>query len=143
MASLKVGGKRERSKVLTWLAPRLPQPMKGEALRKALAAALAVRDSPEGTRMLAKLAHWLVESGYPEEALKSALAIGTEDAKVDVLAELAPQLARSGFAEKALEASSLIERGSVLARSLMEMAPYLPEPLSTFPIEPLHKKQAN
>ena len=112
--------------VLVWSALHLPEPLRSEALREALAAAWEIDDERARTRALARLASCLAELGYPQEALAAARGIGEARWRAETLAGLAPHLPER-LLEEALAAAWEIDNERARAQALTELASRLAE----------------
>ena len=116
---------------LLGLALRLPEALRGEALRGALLVARETQDEDARARTLAGLAPHLPEPLLPQ-ALEVAREIKRERSRARALAGLATHLAeplKTQTLQEALTVAREIRNWDARARALAELAPHLPEVL--------------
>jgi hypothetical protein len=120
--------KDKDTRAMAGLMPQLPEPLSGDTLREALAAARRIGDEGIQTLTLARLAPYLPEP-LLREALVAARDIEGETSRVEALKTLLPRLAELGYPDEALTIAREIEREPTRAEMLVDLAPHLPEPL--------------
>jgi hypothetical protein len=104
---------KERVAFLEILVPRLPQPLKIQALQEVLAALRTYGRLSDRAKALAELAPHL-SPPMLREALASAQTIEDEGDRANVSRKLVPHLAEHGFLEEALLACRAIQNAEAL-----------------------------
>ncbi len=123
----------QRAKVLTGLSllPHLPEPVRQDALRKALSAAQTMESDYPRASILTDLAPHLPPD-LLGQAFDRAQTMQDEYERARVLVDLAPHLSepiRRDALRKALTAAQNIEDESNRAWVLTDLVPHLPEPV--------------
>jgi hypothetical protein len=125
----KLPDSKQRAEALAGLASHLPESLRNEALREALAAVGKIGGHRAGGGALGGMIHQLPES-LLQEALDASRTIKDADTRAELIAWTALRLQEplgTGAFQEALEAARAIQDAEARARVLTELAPHQPD----------------